>query len=112
MTAYPQNLLCAALVAAALRSAVPATPTACCRLRRARFPTAARPSQQEMITAMQTLKQYNGDVNVYLKCLEFEQKQNHLSASDPTRNTTRPSPPWRRSPRSSTSRSPFKAKHG
>ena len=31
---------------------------------------------------MQTLKAYDGDVNVYLKCLEFEEKQNHMSASD------------------------------
>jgi hypothetical protein len=35
-----------------------------------------------MVTAMQTLKEYNGDVDTYLKCLEFEAKQNRLSAGD------------------------------
>jgi len=25
-----------------------------------------------MVTAMQTLKEYNGDVDTYTKCLEFE----------------------------------------
>jgi hypothetical protein len=35
-----------------------------------------------MLTAMATLKQYDGDINVYLKCLEFEEKQNRLSAAD------------------------------
>jgi hypothetical protein len=35
-----------------------------------------------MVTAMQTLKEYNADVDTYLKCLEFEQKQNRLSAGD------------------------------
>jgi hypothetical protein len=31
---------------------------------------------------MQTLKQYNGDVDTYLKCLEFEAKQNRLSRGE------------------------------
>jgi len=35
-----------------------------------------------MITAMQTLKEYNADVDTYLKCLDFETKQNRLSAND------------------------------
>jgi hypothetical protein len=39
-------------------------------------------SEQEMVTAMQTLKEYNGDVDTYLKCLEFEAKQNRLSRGD------------------------------
>ena len=39
-------------------------------------------SEQEMVTAMQTLKEYNADVDTYLKCLEFEAKQNRLSAGD------------------------------
>jgi hypothetical protein len=43
---------------------------------------ASTASEQEMLSAMDTLKQYNGDVNVYLKCLEFEEKQNHVTSSD------------------------------
>ena len=47
-----------------------------------KVPDGATASEQEMITAMQTLKQYNGDVDTYLKCLEFEAKQNRLSKSE------------------------------
>jgi hypothetical protein len=47
-----------------------------------KIPDASSATEQEMVSAMDTLKQYNGDVNVYLKCLEFEEKQNHVSASD------------------------------
>ena len=47
-----------------------------------KIPDASSATEQEMVSAMDTLKQYNGDVNVYLKCLEFEEKQNHMSASD------------------------------
>jgi hypothetical protein len=47
-----------------------------------KIPDAATASEQEMITAMQTLKEYNGDVDTYTKCLEFEAKQNRLSHVD------------------------------
>jgi len=47
-----------------------------------KIPDGATASEQEMITAMQTLKEYNADVDTYLKCLEFETKQNRLSAGD------------------------------
>jgi predicted transglutaminase-like cysteine proteinase len=47
-----------------------------------KIPDAATASEQEMITAMQTLKEYNGDVDTYTKCLEFEAKQNRLSHTD------------------------------
>ncbi|MGH8219275.1 MAG: hypothetical protein ACREUT_12050 [Steroidobacteraceae bacterium] len=47
-----------------------------------KIPDGATASQQEMVTAMNTLKEYNGDVNVYLKCLDFEAKNNRLSESD------------------------------
>jgi hypothetical protein len=47
-----------------------------------KIPDGATASEQEMVTAMQTLKEYNGDVDTYLKCLEFEAKQNRLSAGD------------------------------
>src|ERR1700761_2359639 len=39
-------------------------------------------SQQEMVQAMNTLKEYNGDVDTYNKCLDFEAKQNHMSKGD------------------------------
>ena len=47
-----------------------------------KIPDGNTASEQEMITAMQTLKEYNADVDTYLKCLEFETKQNRLSAGD------------------------------
>jgi predicted transglutaminase-like cysteine proteinase len=55
-----------------------------CRLPPApsKIPDGSTASQQEMITAMQTIKQYNNDVQTYLKCLDFEARQNQLSPGD------------------------------
>ena len=50
-----------------------------------KVPNGSTASEQEMVTAMQTMKQYNGDVDTYLKCLEFEAKQNRLSKQDEER---------------------------
>jgi len=50
-----------------------------------KIPDGNTASQQEMITAMNTLKEYNGDVETYTKCLEFEAKQNRLSKTDEER---------------------------
>ena len=50
-----------------------------------KIPDGSTASEQEMMTAMQTLKQYNGDVDTYLKCLDFEAKQNRLSKGDEER---------------------------
>ncbi len=50
-----------------------------------KIPDGSTANEQEMVTAMQTLKQYNGDVDTYLKCLEFEAKQNRLSKGDEER---------------------------
>jgi hypothetical protein len=50
-----------------------------------RIPDGQTAGQQEMLTAMQTLKEYNGDVDTYLKCLEFERKQGHLTNADQDR---------------------------
>jgi hypothetical protein len=50
-----------------------------------KIPDGSTASQQEMLTAMQTLKEYNGDVDTYTKCLDFEAKQNHLSRTDEER---------------------------
>lgn len=33
-----------------------------------------------MVAAMNTLKEYNGDVSVYLKCLDFETRENRLAS--------------------------------
>ena len=50
-----------------------------------KIPDGKTASEQEMLTAMQTLKEYNGDVETYSKCLAFEAKQNHLSQMDVAR---------------------------
>ncbi len=57
-----------------------------CRLPPApsKIPDGSSASQQEMITAMETIKQYNNDVQTYLKCLDFEARQNQLSPGDQT----------------------------
>ena len=47
-----------------------------------KVPDGVSASEQEMLMAMKTLKQYNGDVEVYLKCLEFEAKQNRMTATE------------------------------
>lgn len=47
-----------------------------------KIPDGSTASQQEMVTAMNTLKEYNGDVDTYTKCLEFEAKQNRMSKAD------------------------------
>ncbi|HTT01944.1 MAG TPA: hypothetical protein VMG11_07610 [Steroidobacteraceae bacterium] len=47
-----------------------------------KIPDGTQASQQEMVSAMQTMKQYDGDVNVYLKCLDFEERQKHLGPDD------------------------------
>jgi hypothetical protein len=43
------------------------------------IPDGISASEQEMAAAMRTLKQYNADVEDYNKCLEFEERQNHIS---------------------------------
>ena len=72
------------LLAAALAYAVSLPVHADCVLPPApsKIPDGNTASQQEMVTAMQTLKEYNGDVDTYLKCLDFEAKQNHISSGD------------------------------
>ena len=44
-----------------------------------KIPDGASATMQEMVTAMQTIKEYNNDVQTYLKCLDFEVRQNQLS---------------------------------
>jgi hypothetical protein len=45
-------------------------------------PDGSSANEQEMLAAMRTLKQYNDDVNEYTRCLEFQQRQNHISFED------------------------------
>ncbi len=79
----PQRIL----LAVALACAVSLPAHADCVLPPApsKIPDGNTASQQEMVSAMQTLKEYNGDVDTYTKCLEFEAKQNHLSHTDEER---------------------------
>jgi hypothetical protein len=49
-----------------------------------RIPDGNTATEQEMITAMETIRQYNNDVQTYLKCLDFEARQNQLSPGDQT----------------------------
>src|SRR5687767_7828146 len=74
--------LCAAVAMVGLVAALPAYADCVLPPAPSKIPDAASASEQEMVTAMKTLKQYNGDVSVYLKCLEFEAKQNRLSVSE------------------------------
>jgi hypothetical protein len=67
-------LACAASLPAYADCVLPPAPS--------KIPDGSTASQQEMLTAMQTLKEYNGDVDTYTKCLEFEAKQNRLSRTD------------------------------
>ena len=70
------------VIAVALATTVPAYADCVLPPPPSRVPDGATASQQEMATAMQTLRDYNGDVDTYNKCLDFEAKQNHLSATD------------------------------
>ncbi len=46
-----------------------------------KIPDGATANEQQMLTAMNTLKEYNGDVNVYLECLDFQARQNRISSN-------------------------------
>ena len=70
-------------LAAACAASVPAA-YANCRLPPApsKIPDGATASQQQMVTAMQTVQEYNHDVETYLQCLKFEVRQNQMSPDD------------------------------
>jgi hypothetical protein len=51
----------------------------------AKIPDGSTAKEAEMVAAMNTLKQYDADVNTYVKCLEFEAKQNRLSREEQAR---------------------------
>ncbi|HXS28034.1 MAG TPA: hypothetical protein VN730_10250 [Steroidobacteraceae bacterium] len=70
-----------AAVAAALVISMPALADCTLPPPPSKIPNGSTASEQEMLAAMNTLKEYNGDVNVYLKCLDYEVKQNRMPAS-------------------------------
>ena len=47
-----------------------------------KLPDGATASQQQMVTAMHTVEEYNHDVQTYLQCLKFEVRQNQMSPDD------------------------------
>jgi len=75
--------LCFALVA--VGSALPALADCTAPVAPSKVPDGSTAPESEMITAMQTLKRYDADVNTYVKCLEFEAKQNRLSKEEQAR---------------------------
>ena len=75
--------VCFALVAAC--SALPALADCTAPVAPSKVPDGATAPEPEMIAAMQTLKRYDADVNTYVKCLEFEAKQNRLSKEEQAR---------------------------
>ena len=81
----PKRILALAVLSVACAASLPARADQC-RLPSApsKIPDGSTASQQEMITAMETIKQYNSDVQTYLKCLDFEARQNQLTPGDQT----------------------------
>ncbi len=79
MKPFSKVLLAAALAGVLVGPAALAD----CRLPSApsKIPDGATASEQQMLTAMQTIKEFNRDVQTYMKCLHFEVRQNRLSPS-------------------------------
>jgi hypothetical protein len=75
--------LCLALVASAFT--LPAFADCALPTAPAKVPDGATAAEADMVAAMQTLKRYDTDVNTYVKCLEFEAKQNRLSREEQAR---------------------------
>jgi len=50
-----------------------------------KVPDGSTAAEAEMVAAMQTLKRYDADVTTYIKCLEFEARQNRLSKEEQSR---------------------------
>jgi hypothetical protein len=50
-----------------------------------KVPDGSTAAEPEMVAAMQTLKRYDADVTTYLKCLEFEAKQNRITKDEQSR---------------------------
>lgn len=67
-------IACAASIPAYANCHLPPAPS--------KIPQGAVASKQQMITAMETIKEYNHDVKTYLKCLDFQVRQNQMSSDD------------------------------
>ena len=72
--------ICAA-VAAAILTSLPAFADCTLPPPPSKIPNGSTASEQEMVAAMNVLKEYNGDVSVYLKCLDYEVKQNRMAGT-------------------------------
>jgi hypothetical protein len=75
--------LCFALIVGGF--ALPALADCTVPVAPSKVPDGTTAAEPEMIAAMQTLKRYDADVNTYVKCLEFEAKQNRLSREEQAR---------------------------
>jgi len=75
--------MCFALIAGGF--ALPAMADCTAPVAPTKVPDGTTAAEAEMVTAMKTLKQYDTDVNTYVKCLEFEAKQNRLSREEQAR---------------------------
>ena len=75
--------MCFALIAGCF--ALPAMADCTAPVAPTKVPDGATAVEADMVAAMQTLKRYDADVNTYVKCLEFEAKQNRLSQEEQAR---------------------------
>jgi hypothetical protein len=75
--------MCFALIASGC--ALPALADCTTPVAPTKVPDGATAVEADMVAAMQTLKRYDTDVNTYVKCLEFEAKQNRLSREEQAR---------------------------
>ncbi|HVY83169.1 MAG TPA: hypothetical protein VG994_19440 [Steroidobacteraceae bacterium] len=75
--------MCFALIASCC--ALPAMADCTAPVAPTKVPDGSTAAESEMLAAMKTLKQYDTDVNTYVKCLEFEAKQNRLSREEQAR---------------------------
>ena len=75
--------ICFALLASSF--ALPALADCSAPVAPSKVPDGASAAEAEMVAAMQTLKRYDTDVNTYVKCLEFEAKQNRMSREEQAR---------------------------
>lgn len=75
--------MCFALIAGCF--ALPAVADCTAPVAPTKVPDGASAGEADMVSAMQTLKRFDSDVNTYIKCLEFEAKQNRLSREEQAR---------------------------
>ena len=75
--------VCFALIASGF--ALPAMADCTAPVAPSKVPDGSTAAEADMVAAMQTLKRYDADVNTYVKCLEFEAKQNRLSHEEQAR---------------------------